>query len=96
MARTKQILSREQQRAIVLNSPHFVSGDEFNRNVIAPLLGLTYEGTANLLSAMAHDGFLSQRKLKQGYIAYSKPASKFARMKIRQNSNEALGIEAAL
>jgi len=44
MARTKRTLSREQQRAIVLNSEQYKSGDEFNRTVISPLLGLSNEG----------------------------------------------------
>jgi len=87
--------NREEQRRIVITSIYYQSAEEFNRNVIAPLLNLTTEGAANLLSSMADDGLLQKRQVKQGaktFIGYCKPVTKIARMKWRNNTNEQLRL----
>lgn len=91
-----KIPSRDEQRRIVINSLHYQCGLEFNRNVIAPILGLTAEGAASMLSSMANDGLLSKRHVKQGnkqFIQYCKPVSRLARVKWRKFTDKQLGIE---
>jgi len=56
--------TREEQRAIILSSVHYSSGDEFNRSDIAPLVGMASENCAFLLASMADDGLLRRREMR--------------------------------
>jgi hypothetical protein len=90
--------TRDEQRAIILSSVHYSSGDEFNRSDIAPLVGMASENCAFLLASMASDGLLRKRLVKQGnkqFICYARPMTNLARKKWRKHSNWELNIAIA-
>jgi len=91
----REFPGRDEQRQIVLKSEYYLRGDEFNRNVIAPLLGLTTEGAAHLLASMSNDGLLRRRFRKAGnkqFIMYCRPLSKALRMPWRRKKNSEIGL----
>lgn len=96
--RPKGTPGREEQRAMILSSAEYLSGESFTRTEAAKLLGLSPESGAHLLSSMAEAGLLIKRLIvKQGskasgVVQYSKPPSKVARIPWRTKSNLEVGI----
>jgi len=96
MIRLEKRLSRAEQRDIILTSSYYQSGEEFTRIVIAPLIGLTMEGAAGVLTAMHNDGLLGRRQSKIGcktYITYCKPVTKLLRRRWRTETDGRIGIQ---
>ena len=88
-------MSREEQKQIILNSEIYKSGAEFSRVEAGELIKVYNEKASYILSSMAREGLLVERKTKKGgnvYILYSKPPTLALRMAWRQHSDAWVGL----
>jgi len=95
----KQFPSREEKRAMILNSHQIKSGDTITHSDAARICGLNVVQATNLLTAMKGDGLLRKAVVMiAGHPAalYSRPSKRFASMPWRTISNESLGLVAPL